>query len=65
MTQRDLNRRVAAATGESVREIQRLGFSVADGLHVGHDPEPLDEEIERYIDWDLPDARRHMLLPVC
>jgi hypothetical protein len=65
MTQADLNRQVAGATGESVREIRRLGFSLADTLHVDHDPEPSPvDELEKYLDWDLPDRRRHMLLPV-
>jgi hypothetical protein len=65
MTQRELNREVARRTGESVSAIGRLGFSLADPLAVHHDPEPSPlDELERYIDWDLPDERRHMLLPV-
>ena len=31
---------VAAATGETVSEVQRLGFSLADPLFVEYDPEP-------------------------
>ncbi len=32
MTQRDLNRAIARATGESVRDIDRLGFSELPGV---------------------------------
>ena len=63
MTQADLNRHVASATGESVREIRRLGFSIADTLHVDYDPEPLDEELDKFIDWDVADEQRLLLLP--
>ena len=41
MTQRQLNRLVSHATGESRRTIHRRGFSVADPLSVAYDPEPM------------------------
>lgn len=47
MSDRELNRAVAQATGESVAEISRRGF------------QPLDEELEDYrIDWDAALAAR-------
>ena len=42
MTQAEVNRAVARATGETVRTIARLGFGIADPLFVQHDPEPCD-----------------------
>ena len=51
MTQRDLDRQVAHATGETVCEIRRRGFSIADSLDVGFDPEPGDA-LEKHLDWD-------------
>ena len=47
MTQNDLNRAVAHATGETVRTIARLGFGIADPLLVRHDPEPYDATPEQ------------------
>ena len=64
MTQSELNRAVAAATGETVYTISELGFSIADPTSVDYDPEPSNVE-ERIIDWDAIDARRSMpLVPV-
>ena len=57
MTQHELNRAVARATGESSRTISRLGFSVADPDIVDYDPEPYDLQ-EKHLDWDaLADQR--------
>ena len=39
MTQRELDREVANATGETVSEIRHLGFSIADPDEVTFDPE--------------------------
>jgi hypothetical protein len=50
MNQRELHRAIAQRTGETVSEIARRGFSLADPLNPDHDPEPLDET--QYIDWD-------------
>jgi len=65
MTQRQLNRAVAKATGESVGTIHQMGFSIADPRQVCHDPEPSDpgdiREIEdRIVDWDRYDRRRNV-----
>lgn len=51
MTQHDLNAAVACATGESLCEIRRRGFSIADPAEVRFDPEP-DQLIPQRIDWD-------------
>ena len=48
MTQRDLNRAVARATGESVDMIERMGFGPLDD----GDREP------QTIDWDADDDAR-------
>jgi hypothetical protein len=67
MTQAQLNRAVAKATGECVSTIARFGFGLADPALVRFDPEPCD--VERFqsdpepkiIDWDALDARRGAL----
>lgn len=59
MTSSELNRAVARATGENLRVISRLGFSLADPLYVEHDPEPTDIE-ERIIDWDQHELERNV-----
>ena len=50
MNERELNRQVARQTGETVREIERRGFSVAHWIPTGTCIAP--------IDWDLENARR-------
>ena len=40
MTQMEINRAVALATGESAREIRRLGFSLAETVEQDFDPSP-------------------------
>jgi hypothetical protein len=57
MTQSELNRAVARATGENLRVISRLGFGLADPVFVEHDPEPCDVEA-RCLDWDAVDSER-------
>ena len=52
MTQNDLNRAVAWATGETVTEIRRLGFQPLD-------LEPADPE-DRIIDWDTLELERNV-----
>ena len=54
MTQNDLNRAVARATGETVTEIRRLGFQPLD-------IEPADPE-DRIIDWDTLELERSVAL---
>ena len=61
MTQAELNRQVARATGETVAEIRRMGFGFADEVEPGYDPEPT--EFGRHVDWDAIDAERYALLP--
>ena len=51
MTQQDLDRQVARATGDTLCEIRRLGFSIADPVDVDFDPEPSDP-VDKYLDWD-------------
>ena len=51
MNQNELNRAVAAATGESISAIKRLGFMIA------HPSQPIDDPTDpelggRVIDWD-------------
>ncbi len=58
MTQNQLDRLVARATGETVSEIRHLGFSIADPTFVEHDPEPADFP-ELLLDWDDVALRRN------
>ncbi len=51
MTQNELNRAVANATGENLTEIRHLGFSLADPTAVTFDPEP-EERAPQVVDWD-------------
>ena len=62
MTQKDINRAVALATGESAREIRRLGFSMADDLEKDFDNEPWDRP-PSVVDWDALDRQRPGLFP--
>lgn len=50
MSQHELTAAVAAATGESRRTIDELGFSLADPLAPAYDPEPYAGA--GYLDWD-------------
>jgi hypothetical protein len=61
MTQAELNRQVARATGETVAEIRHMGFSFADEAEPGFDPEAT--EYGQQVDWDAIDAERYALLP--
>ena len=54
MTQRDLNRAVAARTGESVGAISRLGFVPLTRIPVELESEPPAEPL----DWDTLDHLR-------
>jgi len=51
MTQQELDREVAKATGESLCEIRLRGFSIADPSDVAFDPEP-DNLPPQFVDWD-------------
>ena len=50
MTQAELNRAVARATGESIREIARRGFVLLTPIPVEREP--------LVVDWDRLDAER-------
>lgn len=56
MTQRELDRAVARATGESVETIQRVGFLLADPAI------PMDPDDDQFgppiLDWDELENRR-------
>ena len=52
MKQEKINRMVARATGEDMREIRRMGFTIADPARVGYDPEPKQRRF-RTLDWDV------------
>jgi hypothetical protein len=45
----NIDRLVAAATGETVDEIRHRGFGIADPEYVDHDPEPRGPLA---LDWD-------------
>lgn len=62
MTQRELNRAVARATGETVSSICSMGFSLADPDEVRFDPEPSEDPEDRIVDWDAVDAERRVLV---
>ncbi|MFH5806305.1 hypothetical protein [Alienimonas sp. DA493] len=53
MPQHELNRRIAAATGESVGAIARLGFQLDGPTAFAHPDDDLGP-----IDWDAEQARR-------
>lgn len=56
MTQRELNRAVARATGETIDTVQRIGFLLADPST------PMDPDDDQFgppvIDWDELAAQR-------
>jgi len=58
MTQQELDRQVARATGENLCEIRQRGFSVADPDTVNFDPEPYDLKPQT-VDWDELALRRN------
>jgi hypothetical protein len=60
MTQSELNRLVACATGEDVSTIAGRGFGIADPALVHHDPEP-SRTRARIVNWDRLDAQRPAL----
>ncbi len=53
MTQMDLNKAVARATGESLAAVDHFGFQLADPLEVNFDPEPRRPLV---FDWDSMSA---------
>ena len=61
MTQLQIDIAVSRATGETVREIRHLGFSLANPPEVFYDPEPFRRPL--VVDWDELDSRRPSLFP--
>jgi hypothetical protein len=57
MTQRELNRAVARATGESLHTIAHFGFSVVPARCAAVDSE-LTEQAPQMVDWDQVEADR-------
>jgi hypothetical protein len=57
MTAAQIHQAVSRATGESVREIRRLGFSLANSLDLEQDSES-DHRLPLVIDWDEQQAIR-------
>ena len=62
MTQLQLDYQVAAATGECLQTIERLGFSIADPVAPRHNPER--RRRLKYLDWDRVGRRRYRRLAV-
>lgn len=58
MTQQQLDEAVALATGEDMREVRHLGFSLADPADVVFDPEPWMPP--QTVDWDQLDLERNV-----
>jgi hypothetical protein len=62
MTQAQLDREVAAVTGESRRMIHNRGFSLVEPLQTRRTPEPTD--VAKFLDWDDVAGRRYRRLGV-
>jgi len=61
MTQSEIDRAVATATGETVHTVSVLGFTIADPEIVEYDPDPCDIE-DLIVDWDELDAQHNVPL---
>ena len=57
MTQQELDRQVARATGEPLCSVRQRGFGIADPPVVDFDPEP-DDTPPAWMDWDLVHGMR-------
>ena len=57
MNQRELNRQIAKATGETVATIDQLGFVPLEPIPYERDREPL------VVDWEELEQERTMLYP--
>lgn len=57
MTQQQLDRLVAKATGEDIRNIKRRGFSIIDPQTICFDPDP-DQRSPQWVDWDALEHQR-------
>jgi hypothetical protein len=58
MTQRQLDRAVSEATGDSVRTIRRHGFSLVTPLAL-FDPDADELALPQTVDWDQIEADRY------
>ncbi|MEW4490909.1 hypothetical protein AB1L42_22700 [Thalassoglobus sp. JC818] len=58
MTQREIDDAVCVATGDTLCDVRRIGFSIADPLEVNFDPEP-DDLPPNIIDWDQLELERN------
>lgn len=58
MTQQQLDRAVAQATGESLTTIRRHGFSLVTPLSI-FDPDADEVAQPQILDWDVVDAERY------
>ena len=58
MTQQEIDNAVAEVTGETLCDVRRIGFSIADPLEVCFDPEP-DDLPPNIIDWDQLELERN------
>jgi hypothetical protein len=62
MNQVRLEKAVARATGESLQEVRRQGFNIADPLDQGFDHESPDRP-PLVVDWDQLEAQRATIFP--
>lgn len=62
MNPMNLDQALAQATGESLREIRRLGFNIVNPLDIHLDSEPVDRP-PRILNWDRVDRQRTSLFP--
>ena len=58
MTQQEIDDAVCLATGDTLCDVRRIGFSIADPLEVCFDPEP-DDLPPNIIDWDELELERN------
>ena len=58
MTQQELDRAVAEATGESVATVAKMGFVPLTSRPIERERQPL------MVDWDQADAQRPVLFPL-
>lgn len=58
MTQSEVDCAVAAATGEDLSDVRRMGFSIADPINVNFDPEPYYPP--QIVDWDELELERNV-----
>lgn len=58
MSQQELDREIARATGESLGTIRRRGFSLVPAIPTVFDPDADELRSPQYLDWDEVDAQR-------